>query len=179
MTGTCTVAEFFAKVHKATTNYDNWFIRQMLRGVETICAVTEFVPADEPFLNTVMLYQVLMADHEEEILNHLKALDSTDHDIAKACTLFPYHQAIHKLDNKNKLTEHQFVPEMFADVIVALATQTTAEDKTAQRSSFFFFIFWLLNSHFNAKPVCFVFKVPWSMRLPFKWHLHMKMTTRA
>ena len=49
--------------------------------------------------------------------------------------LFPYHQAIHKLDNKNKPTEHQFVPEMFADVIVTLATQTTAaEDKTRRNS---------------------------------------------
>ena len=44
----------------------------------------------------------------------------------------PRHQAIRKLDNKNKLTARQYVPEMFADVIVALATQTTAEDKTAQ-----------------------------------------------
>ena len=113
------------KVQKATTNYDNWFIRQMLRGVETICAVTEFAPADELFLNTVMLYQVLMADHEEEILNHLKTLDYTDPDIGKAYTLFPYHQAIHKLDNKNELTAHQFVPEMFADVIVALATHSS------------------------------------------------------
>ena len=110
------------KVHKETTKYDKWSIRQMLRGVETICAVTEFAPADEPFLNTVMLYQVLMADHEEEILIHLKTLDYTNADIAKAYTLFPYHQAIHKLDNKNKIRPPVYVPEMFADVIVALAT---------------------------------------------------------
>ena len=111
----------------------------MLRGVETICAITEFAPQDEPFVNTVMLYQVLMADHEKEILNHLSTLDYTDPDIAKAYTLFPYHQAIHKLDNKNKIVQPMFVSEMFADVIVALATQTTAEDKTAQRSSCFLY----------------------------------------
>ena len=29
------------RVHKDTTKYDKWFIRQMLRGVETISAVTE------------------------------------------------------------------------------------------------------------------------------------------
>ena len=104
----------------------------MLRGVETICAITEFAPADEPLVNTVVLYQTHMADHEEEILVHLKALDYTNADIAKAYTLFPYHQAIHKLDNKNKLTARQYVQEMLADVIVALATQTTAEDKTAK-----------------------------------------------
>jgi hypothetical protein len=86
------------KVHEETTKYVKWLIQQMLRGVETICAITEFAPQDEPFVNTVMLYQVLMADHEEEILRHLKTLDYTNADIAKAHTLFPYHQAIRKLD---------------------------------------------------------------------------------
>ena len=62
----------------------------MLRGVETICAITEFASQDEPFVNTVMLYQVLMADYEEEILNHLKTVDYTNADIAKAYTLLPY-----------------------------------------------------------------------------------------
>ena len=103
----------------------------MLRGVETICAVTELAPA-EPFLNTVVLYQTLMADHDEVILNHLNTLDYTDPHVAKAYTLFPYNQAIHKLDNNNKIVQPVLVSEMFADVIVALATQTTAEDKTAQ-----------------------------------------------
>ena len=99
----------------------------------TICAVTdELAPADEPFLRTVMLHQVLMADHQEEILNHLSTLDYTDLDIAKACTLLPYHQASHKLDNESKIAQPAFVSEMFTDVIVALAMQTTAEDKTVQ-----------------------------------------------
>ena len=71
------------KVHKETTKYDKWFIQQMLRGVETICAVTELAPA-EPFLNTVMFYQTLMADYEEEILNYLNTLDYTDPNVAKA-----------------------------------------------------------------------------------------------
>ena len=104
----------------------------MLRGVETICAITEFAPQDEPFVNTVMLYQVLMADHEEEILRHLKTLDYTNADIAKAYTLLPYHQAIRKLDNTNKIVKPVYVSEMFGDAIVELATQTTAEMKTAQ-----------------------------------------------
>ena len=57
----------------------------MLRGVETICAITEFRPHDEPFVNMVMLfYQVFMADHKEEILVHLKTLDYTNADVAKA-----------------------------------------------------------------------------------------------
>ena len=29
------------KVHKATTKYDKWFVRQMLRSVETICTLTD------------------------------------------------------------------------------------------------------------------------------------------
>ena len=104
------------KVHKATKNYDKWLIRQMPRGVGTICAVTEFAPSDELFLNTVMLYQVFMADHEEEILNHLNTLDHTDPDIiAKAYTLFPYHHAIHKLHTENKIVQPVFVSEIFAD----------------------------------------------------------------
>ena len=31
-----------SKINKATTAYDKWPIRQLLRGVETICVVTEF-----------------------------------------------------------------------------------------------------------------------------------------
>ena len=30
------------KVHKATTKYDKWSVRQMLRSVEIISALTEF-----------------------------------------------------------------------------------------------------------------------------------------
>ena len=71
------------KINKETTKFDKWFIRQMLRGVETISAVTELGPA-EPFLSTMMLYQELMADHEEEILNHRKTLGYTSPDVAKA-----------------------------------------------------------------------------------------------
>ena len=120
------------KVYKETTKFDKWCIRQMLRGVETICTLTEFASQDEPILNTVMLYHVLMTGHEEKVLVHLKTVDYTNADIAKACTLFPYHQAIHKLDNKNKIAKPVYVPEMFADAIVELAIQTTAGMKTAQ-----------------------------------------------
>ena len=74
-----------------------------------------------------------MADHEEEILDHLSTPDYTDPDVAKAYTLFPYNQAIQTLVNNNKIAQDPvFVSGMFADVIVALATQTTSEDKTAQ-----------------------------------------------
>ena len=97
-----------------------------------IVTVIEFASQEEPFLNTVMLYQVLMADHEEEIPVHLKTVDYTNADIAKAHTLFPYDQAIRKLDNKYKIVHPVYVPDMFADAIVELATQTTAEMKTAQ-----------------------------------------------
>ena len=119
-------------IKKETTRFDKWWIRKMLCGVETICAVTEFGPNTPEFLNTMVLYQDLMADHEEEILNHLKTLDYGNADVAKACTLFPYNQTIHTLDDEDKIRKPVHVPAMFADVIVALATQTTADDKTAQ-----------------------------------------------
>ena len=50
---------------------------------------------------------------------------------AKAYNLFPYNQTIHTLDGQNKIVKPVYVPDIFADVIVALATQTTADDKTA------------------------------------------------
>ena len=47
--------------------------------------------------------------------------------------MLPYNQTIHTLDGlQSKIAKPVYVPGMFADVIVALATQTTAEDKTAQ-----------------------------------------------
>ena len=73
---------------KATTAFDKWWIRQLLRGVETICVVTEFGPNTE-FQNTMKIYQDLMTDHEEEILVHLKTLDYDNADVAKAYTLLP------------------------------------------------------------------------------------------
>ena len=39
--------------------------------------------------------------------------------------------------------------------------------KAQNRGAAVFCIFLLLNSHFSAKPVCFAFKVPRSMRFPF------------
>ena len=42
------------------------------------------------------------------------------------------HQAIHTLNDEEKIQTPVYVPVMFADVIVALTTQTTADDKTAQ-----------------------------------------------
>ena len=83
------------KVHKETTKFDKWFIRQMLRTVETICALTEFASQDPDALQgTVLLYQGMMGDHEEEILRHY-----TNADIAKAHTLLPYDLTIHELDD--------------------------------------------------------------------------------
>ena len=46
--------------------------------------------------------------------------------------MLPYNQTTHTLDNQNKIVQPVYVPDMFADVIVALATQTAADDKTAQ-----------------------------------------------
>ena len=60
----------------------------MLRGVETICAVTEFGP-NTAFGDTAKIFQDLMTDHEEEILKHLTTLDYDNAHVAKAYTLLP------------------------------------------------------------------------------------------
>ena len=66
------------KVHKDTTKFDKWSIRQMLRRVETICALTEFASQDPDALQgTVLRNQIMMGDHEEEILRHLKTVCTT------------------------------------------------------------------------------------------------------
>ena len=116
------------KINKETTAFDKWWIRQLLRGVEAICVVTEFGPITE-FLNTMVLYQLLMADHEEEILLHFKTLDYGNADVAKAHTL---PSSIHALDAEDKIQKPVYVPGMFAGVLVAMVTQTTADDKTAK-----------------------------------------------
>ena len=124
-------------IKKETTRFDKWWIRQLLRGVETICVVTEFGPRTNNFgdpvktLSLMSLYELLMTDHEEEILQHLTTLDYGNADVAKAYTLLPINQAIHTLDEEN-IEKPVYVPAMFADVFVAMSTQTTADDKTAQ-----------------------------------------------
>ena len=66
------------KVHKETTKFNKWFIRQMLRAVETICALTESASQDPDALQgTVLRNQIMMGDHEEEILRHLKTVCTT------------------------------------------------------------------------------------------------------
>ena len=116
------------KVHKETTKFDKWFIRQMLRAVGTICALTEFASQDPDALQgTVLLYHVMIGDHEEEILRQLKTVDYTNADIAKAYTLFPYDLAIHELDDQQNITHPVHVLDMFAYAVVELTTQTTAE----------------------------------------------------
>ena len=103
------------KVHRETTKFDKRFIRQMLRGVGTICVLTEFASQDPDALQgTVLRYQCLMADHEEEILRHLKTDDYINADIAKAYTLFPYDVAIHELDDKQNIVHPVYVPDMLA-----------------------------------------------------------------
>ena len=92
--------------------------------------VTEFGP-NTAFEDTVKIFQDLMRDHEEEILKHLTTLDYGNADVAKAYTLLPNNQTIRTLDDEDKIRKPVHVPDMFADVIVALATQTTADDKTA------------------------------------------------
>ena len=77
------------------------------------------------------LYELLMTDHEEEILQHLTQLDYDNADVAKAYQFLPINQAVHKLDEENIETP-VYVPAMFADVIVAMSTETTADDSLAQ-----------------------------------------------
>ena len=57
------------------------------------------------------LYEVLMTDHEEEILSHLTQLDYDNADIAKAYQFLPINQAVHKLGEENIETP-VYVPAM-------------------------------------------------------------------
>ena len=119
------------KVHQATTKYDKWFVRQMLRSVEIISALTEF--GEQTIENTVMLFQTMMADHEEEILKHNAALDWNDADVAKVCTLVA--DPIHELNDQGHIVHPVHVPHiaMAAYVIGELSTLATAEgDATTQ-----------------------------------------------
>ena len=113
------------KVHRATTKYDKWFVRQMLRSVEIISALTEFAPDDEPLVDTVMLFQTMMADHEEEILVHHMTLDLNGAGVAKAHTLVA--NPIHKLDDNGHIVHLVHVPHMSAYAIGELTTLATAE----------------------------------------------------
>ena len=75
----------------------------------------------------MLLYPIMMADHEEEILLHLKTVDYTTADSAKAHTFLPYDLTIHDLDDEQHIAHPVHVPEMFAYAVVELTTQTTAE----------------------------------------------------
>ena len=46
--------------------------------------------------------------------------------------MLPYNQTIYTHDNQNKIIQPVYVPGMFAGVLVAMVTQTTADDKTAK-----------------------------------------------
>ena len=129
--------EITATINKATTKFDKWWIRQLLRTCETICAVTEFGGKTNDFsdkpatLALMQVYELLMTDHEEEILSHLSKLDPDDDAIAKAYQILPLNQAIHKLVDENIETP-VYVPAMFADVLIAMSTETTADNSLAQ-----------------------------------------------
>ena len=129
--------EITTTINKATTKFDKWWIRQLLRTCETICAVTEFGGktnnfSDKPATLALMqVYELLMTDHEEEILSHLTNLDYNDDAIAKAYQILPLNQAIHKLVDENIETP-VYVPAMFADVLIAMSTETTADNSLAQ-----------------------------------------------
>ena len=112
------------KVHKATTKYGKWSVRQMLRSVEIISALTEFAPVGA-IANTVMLFQTMMADHEEEIHVHHKALDWNNADVTKACTLVA--NPLHGLDGNGHIANPVHVPHMIAYAIGELTTLATAE----------------------------------------------------
>ena len=120
-------------IKKATTDFDKWWIRQLLRTVETICVITEFQPKASHFTNAMIFFQTLMSDHEEEILVHLNAnVDYSNPDVAKAYTLLPLCHAIHKLKDDNTIQDDVYVPAMMADVILSLIALTTADLNTAQ-----------------------------------------------
>ena len=129
--------EMVTKINKETTKFDKWWIRQLLRACETICAVTEFGGRTKNFTDQdatfrlMSLYELLMTDHEEEILSHLTQLDYDNADIAKAYQFLPINQAVHKLDEENIETP-VYVPAMFADVLIAMSTETTADNSLAQ-----------------------------------------------
>ena len=129
--------EMVTKIKKETTKFDKWWIRQLLRACETICAVTEFGERTKNFTDkgatfrVMSLYELLMTDHEEEILSHLTQLDYDNADIAKAYQFLPINQAVHKLDEENIETP-VYVPAMFADVLIAMSTETTADNSLAQ-----------------------------------------------
>jgi len=113
------------KVHEATTKYDKWSVRQMLRSVEIISTLTEFAPDDEPLVDTVMLFQTMMADHEEAILVHHMTLGLNDAGVAKAHTLVA--NPIHKLADNGHIVHLVHVPHMSAYAIGELTTLATAE----------------------------------------------------
>ena len=62
----------------------------------------------------MLFYQSMMADHEEEILLHLKTVDYTNADSAKAYTWFPYDLANYDLNDEQHIILPVHVPEMFA-----------------------------------------------------------------
>ena len=103
------------KVHKATTKYDKWFVRQMLRSVETISMLTEFALVGT-IENTVTFSRTMMADHEEEILVHHKTPDWNNADVAKAYTLVA--NPLHGLADNGHIAHPVHVPHMIAYAIM-------------------------------------------------------------
>ena len=89
------------------------------------------MPRFSPKNAAAPLYETLMTDHEEEILQHLTTLDYGNADVAKAYKLLPINQAIRTLDEEN-IEKPVYVPAMFADLFVAMSTQTTADESWAQ-----------------------------------------------
>ena len=129
--------EITTKIDRETTKFDKWWIRQLLRACETICAVTEFGGKTKNFADKdatfrlMHVFELLMTDHEEEILSHLTKLDYDNAAIAKAYQFLPINQAIHQLVDEN-IQKEVYVPAMFADVLIAMSTETTADNSLAQ-----------------------------------------------
>ena len=75
----------------SATKYEQCFVRQMLRSVEIISTLTEF--GEPSAQGNVILFQALMAEHEEEILNHIEKPDWNNPDAAQAHNWFvePFH----------------------------------------------------------------------------------------
>ena len=112
------------RIRSATTKYDQWFVRQMLRSVEiTSSALTEF--GEPSAKSNMILFQTLMAEHEEEILNHIAKLNWNVPDVAQAYTLVA--APFHGLDNQGHIAKPVYVPNMIAYAIVELITHTAVE----------------------------------------------------
>ena len=58
-------------VNKATTKFDKWFVRQLIRSCNILSTATECANKETDSRSRIMDLQNLLTIHEEEILKHL------------------------------------------------------------------------------------------------------------